>query len=277
MIKIIWAKKEHFDMTKLIYKISVFLLLSLPFSALATEIHMDGIFQGKNLYVVNPFASSGVGFCVYEVSVNGQITTDEINSSAFEIDLSMFQLKLGDKLKVTIKHKENCKPKVLNPEVLKPKSTFETIFIEVKDSKLNWSTKNEAGELTFFVEQFRWNKWVKVGEVEGKGTEGPNSYSYKVTPHSGDNKFRVKQVDYTKKSRYSTEATFKDMLLQVVTMESKRVSDQLVFSAETMYEIWDNYGNILLKGSSKEVDVSKLDKGKYWVMFDNTMDQFVKK
>ncbi|PLX11940.1 MAG: hypothetical protein C0594_02985 [Marinilabiliales bacterium] len=251
-------------------------LLSFSF-AKAGVIKMDGIFQGKNLYVVNPFAASGVGFCVYEVTVNGQITTDEINSSAFEIDLSMFQLQLGDKLVVEIKHKDNCKPKVLNPEVLKPKSTYNLTSINVeKDGTLKWSTSGEAGKLPFIVEQFRWNKWVKVAEIEGKGTPTNNNYSTTVKPHSGENKFRVKQVDYTKKPRYSDEVTFRSMS-PPVSLESKRVDDKLEFTMETMYEIYDYYGNIVKKGFGKDVDVSKLDKGKYFVNFDNTMEQITVK
>ena len=117
--------------------ISSLLIAISSLSSIGGEILLEGIFQGKNLYVMNPFSSSGVGFCVYEVTVNGQITTDEINSSAFEIDLSIFQFKLGDKLIVEIKHKENCKPKVLNPEILKPKSTFNITIIKVEDGKLN--------------------------------------------------------------------------------------------------------------------------------------------
>src|SRR6267378_6381029 len=88
---------------------------------------LEGNYQGKNLYVSNPFASSGVGFCVYEVRVNDKISPDEINSSAFEIDFKYHQLKVGDKVEVKIFHKDDCKPKVLNQEVLKPKSTFEVV------------------------------------------------------------------------------------------------------------------------------------------------------
>ncbi|HRG38225.1 MAG TPA: hypothetical protein PK289_06830, partial [Bacteroidia bacterium] len=92
---------------------------------------LEGNYQGKNLYVQNQFAASGVGFCVQEVRVNGNVTTDEITSSAFEIDFRNLQLKLGDKVEVRITHKDDCKPKILNPEVLLPKSTFETISIGV--------------------------------------------------------------------------------------------------------------------------------------------------
>jgi len=243
----------------------------------AAEIVVDGIFQGKNLYVMNPFASSGVGFCVFEVTVNGKTSTDEINSSAFEIDLSIYLFNLGDKIKVIIKHKDNCIPKILNAEVLKPKSTFNITVIEVsKDGTLSWSTTGEAGKLTFVGEQYRWNKWVKIGEVEGKGTPASNSYTLTVTPHSGNNKFRVKQLDYTKKPRYSTEAIFKSMG-PPITITSKKFDAEIAFSGETMYEIYDYYGNLTLKGVGSKVDISGLKKGDYFINYDNTMDQFKKK
>lgn len=243
----------------------------------ASEIVIEGIFQGKNLYVMNPFTSSGVGFCVFEVTINGKTSTDEINSSAFEIDLSVFQFNIGDKIVVDIKHKDNCIPKVLNPEVLKPKSTFTVSLIEVgKDGTLSWMTTGEAGKLTYVVEQYRWNKWVKVGEIDGKGTPSSNSYSAKVSPHSGNNKFRVKQVDYTKKPRYSTEANYKSMA-PAVSITSKKYEAEITFSGETMYEIYDYYGNLALKGVGDKVNISGLKKGDYFINFDNTMDQFKKK
>jgi hypothetical protein len=41
----------------------------------AAEMHLTGTYQGKNLYVQNPSAS-GDGFCVHEVHVNGEVTTE---------------------------------------------------------------------------------------------------------------------------------------------------------------------------------------------------------
>jgi len=39
---------------------------------------VEGKYQQKNLYIQNGFSSNGVGFCAYEVKVNGQVTTDEV-------------------------------------------------------------------------------------------------------------------------------------------------------------------------------------------------------
>ncbi|OFX25482.1 MAG: hypothetical protein A2033_09090 [Bacteroidetes bacterium GWA2_31_9] len=260
-------------------KIILLSIITILFSvrAFSGTIELEGVFQGKNLYVMNPFSSSGVGFCVYEVTVNGQVTTDEINSSAFEIDLSIFQLSLGEKINVAIKHKENCKPKILNPEVLKPKSTYSATNLVIdKEGNLSWTTTGEAGKLPFIVEQYRWNKWIKVAEIEGKGISGTNSYSAKVSPHSGSNKFRIKQIDYSKTPRYSSEVPFRSMQ-PPVTVTSTRVTNEVVFSSETMYEIYDYYGNIVLKGVNSKVDISGLEKGKYFLNYDNQMEEITKK
>ena len=72
------------------------------------EMVLEGTYQGRNLYVQNPFASSGVGFCVVSVEVNGQTSIDEINSSAFEIDFLSYQLKKGQPVQVKIEYKSDC-------------------------------------------------------------------------------------------------------------------------------------------------------------------------
>jgi hypothetical protein len=46
---------------------------------------------------------------------------------------------------------------------------------------------------------------------------------------------------------------------------------------ETMYEIYDQYGNIVKKGYGSKVDVSNLPKGGYYLNFDNKMGEFTKK
>ena len=47
------------------------------------EVSIDGTYNGRNLFVLNP--SEGNGFCVSEVRVNGKKTLDELNSNSFEI------------------------------------------------------------------------------------------------------------------------------------------------------------------------------------------------
>jgi hypothetical protein len=248
-------------------------------TAFAGTVVVEGHYQGKNLFVQNPFSEAGVGFCVYEVTVNDLIATDEINSSAFEIDLGVYNLKLGAAVSVKVKHKDGCSPTILNPEVLRPKSTFDIVSQSVSnDGTYKWIATNETGELMYVVEQKRWNKWVKCGEVMGLGTPGEHSYEFKVTAHSGENTFRVKQVDSTKRPRYSEAVKFTDTSIAPVTFTPTKPSKEIVFSRATLYEIFDQYGNIVKRGYADKVDVSTMKKDLYYLNYDVKMGEtFIKK
>ncbi len=275
--------RQNIIAMKQIYLIlTLFLIISLHGFSQGGVIILEGNYQGKNIYIQNPFGSGGVGFCVTEVLVNGNITTDESNSSAFEIDFTPHKLAIGEKIDVKIKHKEDCKPKVLNPEVLKPKSTFEIVSMTVEnDGTVKWSTKSEIGKLAFAVEQFRWNKWVKVGEVDGIGTPGANNYSFKIVPHSGKNQIRVRQTDFSGQPRFSKAVDFTSDVPSIsfaplkVTKDISFVSTDKLF--ETMYEIYDQYGNVVKRGFGSTVDASNLAKGGYFLNYDNKMAEFIKK
>ena len=143
------------------------------------------------------------------------------------------------------------------------------------DGMLKWITIKETGKLTYVIEQFRWNKWVKVGEVEGNGTTSENNYSFKVTPHSGENQFRVKQVDYTSQPRYSKPIKFQSTAAVVETI-NLRVKDNLEFTGETMFEIYDKFGNIVKKGYGQKVDLTSLVKDVYYLNYDNKTTEFIK-
>ena len=246
----------------------LFVIASLTVSA-SGEIVLTGVYQGKNIYVMNPFAGDGVGFCVSKITVNDQLSTDEINSSAFEIDLSIYNFQIGEKVVIVIEHKSNCTPKVLNPEVLKPVSSYKisSMKVDIKTEELIWTTSNEKGSLPFYVEQFRWNKWVRLGTVDGKGSSGANTYTYKVLVHSGLNKYRVRQRDFTGVDNISRPVPFRSQKAPV-TFEPKKPSDKITFSAETLYELYDMYGVRKASGYGKELVLKDVPKGDYFLNFD---------
>lgn len=250
----------------------VVFVLGFMYSANASILVIEGKYQNKNIYVQNASNDNGVGFCAFEVRVNDQLTTDEVNSSAFEIDLANYNLKPGDEVTVKINHKDGCLPKVLNPEALKPRPTFKTEFINITTSGLlTWTTSNESGSLPFIVEQFRWNKWVYVGEVQGIGSPDKHTYTFQVTPHSGENIVRVRQMGFIKETRQSPEAKFVSEIPTITYAESDKKKNTMLFSDKTMFEVYDAYGNIVLKGFGSEADLTPFEKGLYYLCYDNTI------
>jgi hypothetical protein len=252
------------------------------FSAISIFSHagiilVEGKYQNKNIYVQNAYSQSGVGFCVYAVYVNGKLTNDEINSTAFEIDLTQLQLKYGQDVTIKIFHRDGCTPpRILNPDALKPIPTFEIVTMNMtNEGLLTWTAKNESGPLPYIIEQFRWNKWIYAGEVQGVGTEGEHNYKFQVTTlHSGENKFRIKQVGYQPK--YSQEIKIVASVPRCIFSISKN-SKQIDFTCGTLYEIYDYYGTVVKKGYGTRVDIANLQKGGYYLCFDNNIAELKKK
>ncbi len=246
----------------------------------AQKSEIKGIYRGENLYVFNPFCKGGVDFCVYEVQVNGEIVTVEVNSNAFEIDLENLDFEYGELIHVVLLHRAYCKPRFLNPEVLKPKSTY--VLKSIKASSkgyVTWTTTDEKGILPFEVQQYRWNKWVTVGTVKGKGTPDKHTYYKSVSFHSGKNKFRIVQKDYSGKDRISRSAEYNNLAAPVTFLpgNGKKTRDKVTFSKKTYFELYDNYGTLVKKGNNKVINLSKMSAGNYFLNYDNTTANFIKK
>lgn len=269
--------KNTYHMKQLFLLLVVFLSSVSAMAALSVE----GTYQGKNLYVQNPMDDEGFGYCATKVTVNGDIMPGGTSVGAFEIDFSLFNIEIGEPVFIVIEHNDGCRPKVLNPEVLLPRSTFKVKSITISNAgSLKWTTSGEQGKLPFVIEQYRWNKWVAVGEVEGKGSGNDNNYQFDVTPHSGENTIRVVQVDHSGMKRPSQEVKFTSSS-PVVTKTPTKVKDEIKFLAngapvETRYEIYDAYGNIVKKGVGSKVACSNLLRGVYYINFDNVNEKFIK-
>ena len=247
------------------------IVLMLPLLINAEEvIVIEGNYQLRNIFVNNIIGSDGVGFCVTNVYVNGEVSTDEINQNAFEIDLTLFNLSFGDEVTVEIHYKEGCKPDVINPLALKPQATFKTESIAVdQNGMISWETSNETGVLPYKIQQFKWNKWVTVGEVQGEGNPGKHDYSYQSVLVSGDNRFRVIQKSGDGRVKVSTEVKVQATSSQVTYTFDKKAK-ALIFTSQTNFEVYDEYGQIVKRGFNNRVDMEELRKGLYYVNYDNT-------
>jgi hypothetical protein len=240
----------------------------------AATLVIEGKFQNKNLFVHNAVSDGGVGFCAKEIKVNGRTTTDETNSTAFEIDLMSLGLKFGDPVLIEIIHNDGCTPKILNPEDLKPKPTFEILMMNISgDGTLEWTARNETGSLPYIVEHFKWNKWVPVGEVEGVGTPGKHNYAFKVIMHSGENKIRIRQRGFNSATKISPEMIVRAEMEKPTYLMLK---DRITFSKNTPFEIYDIYGMIIKTGFGKMVMLDNMKRGKYYLCYDNEVTEIKK-
>lgn len=247
-----------------------FLLLTAGITS-AKVTTLTGRYQGEDIYVQNTYGDDGVGFCAFEILVNGEVTTDEVNSSAFAIDLAQYNFTPGIEVEIEIRTKDNCGIKIINPQALSPRSTCTYTYsgLDMDGRTLTWKTTGEAGPLPFMMEQFRWNKWIMVGEVMGNGISEEQAYSFQVDPVHGENRFRIVQED-TRGKHYSDPITVVNETIPEVLITSTKIRKTVDFSGETSYELYSAFGRLISTGVTSSLSVSDLAKGEYFLNFGST-------
>lgn len=263
-------------------KLSTFLAILVSLTAgraFAGEIIEKGIYQGKNLYVQNPFTSNMENFCTEKVFVNDVLVLNAPNSSAFEISLEHLKLKAAVTVKIVYSDDcKNGKPKILNLQAIKTESKFQFASFNIDEDGIHWSTKGEREKGTFFIQHFVNNTWVTVKKVEGKKVVAV-SYDIDSEHHSGLNKYRVRYLENGGQSFYSKTIEFESSK-SPVEIYPRKVTDKLYFkpSTSTKYVIYDKFGNVILEGKGKEIDCTGLKPHEhYTIEFDNQTKEFLKK
>lgn len=156
-------------------------------------------------------------------------------------------------------------------------ATFEIQTFKVsKDGMVSWTSKNESGSLPYIVEQFIFDKWITVAKINGVGSPTPNSYSVPVILNSGENKFRVKQKGYDKMSKFSDAITYYSKK-EAVTYAVTNKNQQLEFSSDTYFIVYNPYGAIVKQGYGNSLNISEYAKGYYCLVYDNKLGGFEKK
>lgn len=230
-------------------------------------IELGGLYQGENLLVVNEPSADGVGFCCYEVRVNGMLTADAVNSHAFEIDLSSLGLPLGKGVSIRLKHRSGCAPRILNPEVIQPTPGFQLVDFEAASSgEVSWTTIDEHGRMPFVLQQFKWGKWVDVVRLDGRGGPKEQTYSTIVQPVRGENLLRLTHLAPDGTLAVKGEARFEGDVPEL-SMEYDQKRQVLSFSGSTQYELVDEFGTVVLRGVGSEATLRYLARGEYFVNF----------
>jgi hypothetical protein len=108
------------------------------------------------------------------------------------------------------------------------------------------------------------------------GNPENHDYSFQILTHSGENKFRVKQVGLATSPKVSSAVIINstvDKPFFMITKDNKFIQ----YTNETAFEVYDAFGTIVKKGFGKETDIQNLIKGKYYLCYDNQVTEFDKK
>lgn len=228
---------------------------------------VEGNYQGKNLYVQNPYNDATETYCVTEVFVNDQSLSANINSGAFEIKLNELGLEIGAPVKVQIIHSEGCKPKILNNDLTHVNRTIRIEPASLKNGQFRWKDNPELR--SYRIEQYRWNKWIEVDVViSNPDDEGYYSATLNDDLHSGTNTFRI-AADNGNGVRAFSNNLIAQGSAEAVTYEMLKSERLLQFSSETQYELYNELGERVLTGKSIQIDLAGLSSGDYYLNFDN--------
>ncbi len=243
--------------------------------AQSDSIVLSGKYYETNLYIFNPSVVDS--FSIYRVVVNQDSIYDELQSNAIEVDFQLLGIEPEAEVQVVIYFDSLHPPLVVNPEVLYSSTKFKFSKPRVKKEVLSWRVYGDVSDYPFIVQQYRWNMWREIAEVDPLDTVENNYYSVQITSHSGVNTFRLKAINIKGEVVYSKEAIYRPPWIKPVFIKSYRVRDELEFTSETEYEIYDDNGKLISKGVDRYVDVSSLSPGEYWVNYDNRSEKIKKK
>lgn len=240
-----------------------------------SRLTLNGKYFNDNIYIMNPTVSDS--FSIYKIIVNGDTIVDELNSNTIEIDFHLMGLKEEQNINLTIIYDSLYPPFIQNPEVLFPPEDLRFSKLRLKDNNLMWRIGGIMSDYPIEVQQFKWNQWRVVGEVDPLDTVENQTYSLQVKLHSGDNEFRLKTTNFREEEIFSRVSSFRPPMMTPIKMVSTKVTNEIEFSAETEYEIYSSDGIKLLSGFDRYVDVSALPKGIYFVNYDNFTIEVKKK
>jgi len=256
---------------------SSFIMFSSLIMFSATEkLSIMGFYNGENPIIVNPFYHER--FSIEKIEVNSKPWMGDVLSSTIELDLSNLNIKVGDFISLVIYYNNELpKPYVYNINSLQQLSSFNFINpnVDKKLKKVTWKVNNVHGQCYFEVEQYRWDRWVKIAEVKPSDSISYHTYAVEFSPYNGKNLLRIAYVTPFQTRIYSNyiKYTAKSLPVSIV----KITSTDIKFSSTTFYQIHNEEGKLVRQGTSDKVNIADLPNGQYFLSYDNQVADFKKK
>ncbi|MGB3466786.1 MAG: hypothetical protein WBA74_16010 [Cyclobacteriaceae bacterium] len=237
------------------------------------EIVLTGVYKGDPLYIQNPYHPGLKNFCINSIKVNEKLLEVDYKLSAIKLNFSEFDLYTP--VKITINHKNICKPVIVNKQAILFHSSFKFTDMVLTDSVMTWSTKGDRQDAVFQIEKLYSNGWSLIETVEAKGQFKGAEYQYIPELEEGANKYRIKYKINEDRYLYSSEVEL-EFYPDPVQLISAVVSTTVRFSRVSEFRIEDKTGETILTGNGKSIDIRHLKAGEYYIFFDDNPIYFLK-
>lgn len=230
-----------------------------------SETHLTGVFQGKTLFIQNPYIPESGTFSIQEIVINGKPQNVQLNRTAIKLDFK--GVDLFAPVSLAIKHNPQVKPIIINPDAIRYYSMFSFQSVCINDTTINWKTRGEKAGGIYKVEKFKLGIWEQTDELEAQGNYTGATYNVFPKVDEGANKYRVKYESPDGNYLYSSELDF-HFYPEPVTFTPKSSKSELKLSRKASYKIYDAGGKMILTGEGATIDVSILPPGDYVVYFN---------
>ncbi len=258
------------------YLLLLTLSLTAVFFVRAGELTLTGIYQGKDIYVRNPYDLDSRTFCTDEVYVNDALVLSDIRASAYTITLS--HLPSESTVRIRILHKPHCRPEVLNAEAVVTELPFAFRTAAIQESVIRWSAEGETAQTAYVVEKDMKSGWVVMTPfILAKNTGDVNTYEVKAEHFSGMNRYRIKASNERGEVRYSEVMAYVSDASPVTFSPRRRVRDRITLSRSAPYKILDEFGELVREGEGATLELADLPPGDYYLHVDRLTEKFTKK
>lgn len=250
----------------------LFVVNNLIAQDIQNEIFYTGVYQGKPLFIQNPYLLETKGYCIREITINRKRVNINYEVSALLLDFE--EVNKFSPVSIHIVYSDStCVPILLNPESIRYHSVFSFEKIVVTDSSLVWRARGEGDEASYEVEIFDLGDWEVVNLRKSNGDYSRSEYTYFPVYEEGTNKFRIK---YTSKNGtlYSEEIEHV-FYPEPITFERK--GNTLVLSRSCSYVITDEKNTEVMYDAGKEIDITALKHGNYYILFNDTQSELFRK
>ena len=255
--------------------IALSLLLIVPARAQYDSLVLKGTYQGKPLYVQNPFAREAGAFSIHQVLLNSFTLLNAPRAAAVRIAPEDAGIRVGDKVEIIILHRRAYTPRVLNPEVIVFAQPFAFGHSTAGESGVRWTAKGAAPGGQFSVQRAAPDGWQELASTFAIPGIEEQSYVQKLSHSPGQNEYRIVYTDDNGLEMES--APFHFTLNQApVTFSPVRVSDMMTLSRKAFFEILDEQGNQILKGEMDQIPLRRLRPGTYYIVLDGEQHVFYK-
>jgi hypothetical protein len=237
------------------------------------ESTFNGFFNGINLNVQCRAAQDKLWLecdCFDSISINGVVIKD-IMYLGYQIDLAnKTELALYDPLEIVIYHQIGCDYRILNPTDFSPKVILPVDTLYAAETSIHWRVSQNYPDLNFWVqlEQFKWDRWVKIGVNHKINTEQVYSADIAEYLHKGSNRIRAVVCNIDGAHVPSDEVVISSKAKKI---KAKYKNGQLNFSTETEYIIYNEKQELVDKRKGAMIDFTKMNtpSGKYTVYYSN--------